>query len=153
MESICECEFNYILNSEIVEGNALIEGTVKEITEIISNSNLDVLVCFKDAFNIKNIAKGVGGYIIIGIFVLEIAFSLKFFLHNINILIRYLYSLTENYINFLNNKNIKNKENNKNNIGKLMKDVKSPTKKFKSHKNLQRYNKKEENFQRSINSL
>ena len=34
-----------------------------------------------------------------------------------------------------------------------MKDVKSPTKKFKSHKNLQKYNKKEENFQRSINSL
>ena len=154
MESICECEFNSILKSGIVEGNALIEGTVKEITGIISNSNLDVLFCFKDAFNIKNIAKGVGGYIIIGIFVLEITFSLQFFLYNINILIRYLYTLTENYIIFLNNKNIKNKENNKNNFGKLMKDVKSPTKKkLKSHKNLRKFNKKADNYHRSTISL
>ena len=99
METICECKFN-ILNNDIVEGNALLENTLGEITDLLSNSNLDVLKCFKDVFNIKYISKGIGGFIILGILFFQIIFSIKLLIYDINMIIRYLYNLTEIYISF-----------------------------------------------------
>ena len=117
MESKCECKFN-LLKNDLVEGNALLENTIGEITDILSNSNLDVLKCFKNAFNIENISKGIGGFIIIGILFIQIFFSFKFLLYDINQIIRYLYNLAEKFINYNDKKNKNIKKLKTNNFSK-----------------------------------
>ena len=82
MESICECIFNDIINNELIEGNIIIENAFGEITDLITSSNLLVLKCYKNVFNIENIKKGIGGFIIISILILEIIFSLIFIFYN-----------------------------------------------------------------------
>ena len=67
MESICECKFGAILNNDLLEENALIKGTLGEIKDLIGNSNLDVLKCYKDAFDKDYFLKNVGSFIIITI--------------------------------------------------------------------------------------
>ena len=126
MESICECKFNYILNNELVEGNALISNAIGDITDILSNSNLDVLKCFKDVFKKQNILKGTGGFIILGIFVIEIIFSLIFLFYDIIQIRNYLYNLSENYIYFIDKKykDIKIKKN----FIEVNKKIKNPPK-------------------------
>ena len=88
MESICECKFN-ILNNDLMEGNALLDNTLGEITNLIGNSNLDVLKCFKNVFKLENINKSVGGFIFIGIICFEIIVSFKFLLYDFNNIMRY----------------------------------------------------------------
>ena len=105
MESICECKFSSILNNEYIEGNVLIESSIKEITNIISNSNLDVLKCFKDVFKKEYIKKGIGGFIIITIFIFQIIFSIIFLIYNMDQIRRYIYFLSEQYINLTNKRN------------------------------------------------
>ena len=71
MESICQCKINDIMSNEFISGNAIVESALGEIADIISSSNLLVLTCYKDVFTIDYIMKGTGGFIVIGIFVIE----------------------------------------------------------------------------------
>ena len=133
LESICECKYN-LLNNDLVEGNQLLESSIGEITNILSNSNLDVLKCFKNIFKLKNIYKGVGGLIMIGILVFDTIFGIKFLLYDINAIMRYLYDLTNSYIDFLS----KEGNNKKINDSKIVSDnsknrIKSPPRKIKNN--------------------
>ena len=157
MESICECSFN-LLDNNIVEGNALLENSLGEIAEIISNSNLDVLKCFQNVFKIKNLYKNVGGLIIIGILLFQIIFSVKFLLSEVNVIMRYLYDLTNSYIEFIKkedkniieDKNIK-KQNTKKYLVNKKNKIKYPPKKknIKNKSNLIN----EDNYNKTINTL
>ena len=101
MESICDCKFNDLINKELFGDNALINSITGEITDFLSNSNLDILQCYKDVFRKKYIIKNVGGFIIIVIIFIEIIFTIIFLaIDKINI-IKYIYNLSEFYIIFL----------------------------------------------------
>ena len=122
MESICDCKFNDLINNELFGDNALISGITGEISDLLSNSNLDILQCYEDVFRKKYILKNVGGFIIIVITFIEIIFGIIFLaVDKINI-IKYIYNLSEFYIIFLNDNNYNSnkinfppKKNNKNN--------------------------------------
>ena len=104
IESICECKFNNIFSNDLVEGNALIGSALNSITDIISNSNLDVLKCYKDVFKAEYFTKNIGGFIILFIFVTEIGFSIYLFVNDMSKIIKYLYDLSENFINYMEKK-------------------------------------------------
>ena len=111
MESICECKFNALLNNELIEENALISNAIEEIFDLLGSSNLLVLKCYKDVFKKEYIIKGIGGFIILAITILEIIFSLIFIFKDMANIRRYLYNLTEYFLIFgkvyeLNNTNI-----------------------------------------------
>ena len=111
LESICECKFNNLFSNDIIEENALLKSTLGEITDIISNSNLDVLKCYKDVFNKEYFLNNIGGYIIIIIFIIELIFAIKFLANDMSTIRKYLYNLSEKYINLLEDKTNKVKFN------------------------------------------
>ena len=78
MESICQCKFSDIMSNELIEGNALIKGTVDEVMEMISSSNLLVLKCYKDVFKKEYFIKNTGGFIFLFIILCEIILLLIF---------------------------------------------------------------------------
>ena len=104
LESICECKFNNLFTNDIIEENALLKGTLGEISDIISNSNLDVLKCYKDVFDKEYALKNIGGYIIIIIFVIELIFAIKFLAYDMSTIRKYLYNLSEKYIKLIEDK-------------------------------------------------
>ena len=104
LESICECKFNNFFTNDIIEENALLKGTLGEISDIISNSNLDVLKCYKDVFDKEYALKNIGGYIIIIIFVIELIFAIKFLAYDMSTIRKYLYNLSEKYIKLIEDK-------------------------------------------------
>ena len=65
MESICECKFNVIINNDIIENNALLSNTIGEVIDILASSNLNVLKCYKNAFDKQLVSKGIGAFIIL----------------------------------------------------------------------------------------
>ena len=140
MESICLCYFSAILNNEYVESNALIENSIQEVTDIFSNSNLDVLKCFKDVFKIELIKKGIGGFIIITIFIFEIIFSMIFLFYNMDQIRNYIYDISEQYIKLIGKQNTNMKLRNdviiKNHIVKIQEPPKKKKIKHKNNNNL-----------------
>ena len=104
-ESICECKISNLINNDLIEGNAFLSNSLGEIADIISNSNLDVLKCFKEVFNKKNISKGHGGFIILTLFIIEIIFSCKHLIFEIQKITVYIFHKTEKYLQYVNTKN------------------------------------------------
>ena len=72
MKIECDCHFQDLLSknlfdNDIIGGNILIKETAKEIMEMISNLNIDVLACYKDVFDYKYFKKNKGGFIILSL--------------------------------------------------------------------------------------
>ena len=95
MESICECDMKDILNNDLISGNALLENTFGEIGEFITNSNLDILKCYKDVFSITYIKKNIGGLFALCILGVQIILTILFFLISMKGISRYLTNLSE----------------------------------------------------------
>ncbi len=116
MESICECTLSGILNNDLISGNALLENTFGEVTEFISNSNLDILQCYEDVFKKEFFAKNVGAIIILVILVLQIISSILFFVISMNRIKQYLNNLSDFFTSLIiiRNKEKSKKENKEN---------------------------------------
>ena len=120
MESICECKFNDIINSEYFEGNAFVENTLGEVAELLASSNLMVLKCYKNAFSLDNMRNNIGGYIIILILFFQIISTLLYFCYFKDKMIRYLYSISQYFILSMIQNNIKSE--------KIINKIKEPPK-------------------------
>ena len=123
MESICECKFNDIINSDYFEGNAFVENTLGEITELLASSNLMVLKCYKNVFSLDNMRNNIGGYIIILILFFQIISTLLYFCYYKDKMIRYLYSISQYFILSMVQNNIKSE--------KIVNIIKEPPKRHK----------------------
>ena len=120
MESICECKFNDIINSEYFEGNAFVENTLGEVAELLASSNLMVLKCYKNVFSLDNMRNNIGGYIIILILFFQIISTLLYFYYFKDKMIRYLYSISQYFILSMIQNNIKSE--------KIINKIKEPPK-------------------------
>ena len=128
MESICECKFNVLINNDIIDNNALLSNTIGEVIDILASSNLNVLKCYKNAFDKKLVSKGIGAFIILGIAFVEIILALIFILYDMNIIRKYLFNLAHYYIFLFSNKN----KDNKNKINNIIKNNRLLTGKIKA---------------------
>jgi len=100
--SKCFCRFNDIINIDLLKDNIIFEENINEIIEIIDNSNVEVLKCFK--FTFKYFNKSFGGFLIIFATAICIAFTFVFYFRNLKSLENYIRELTKNYILFLQEK-------------------------------------------------
>ena len=140
MESICKCQFSDIVSNEFIEGNALIKGTVGEIADLLSSSNLNVLQCYKDVFKKEYFIKNTGGYIFIFITISEIALAMIFLIDGFPKIIKYVYNLQECFLAFNSNKSIL-KTKNDNKVSKKIKNINYPPKKDEKNKKNKKNNK------------
>ena len=113
MKCICQCKFNSIINSGILDDNAIINRMTHDIEEFVQQSNLIILKCFKKVFSSKNMAKCVGSYIFYAIIFFELISSFVFYIYEWRKISKFIYYLSEYFINF--QKNLLN-GNEKNNI-------------------------------------
>ena len=104
---------------------------------------MDVLKCYKDAFDKDYFLKNVGSFIIITILVFQLIFAIIFLAIDMSKIIKYLYELSEAYINLIKKnekkvgvaKNEKNEKIPKKNQIKIKEPPKKPIQKPKNKKN------------------
>ena len=137
LEVGCECAFQDLLSKDILENelfrdNILIKETVKEVSQIISNLNLEVLSCYKDVFDFKYLKKNIGGFIILGLFLIETFCFIYFYSLSYSRILRYIYSLTEVYIKSENKIIIQDLLKEKTNFPPKKKNILSDINKIKS---------------------
>ena len=91
------CVFNDIVNNDLIKDNIFIEENINDIIDILSNSNLEVLKCYKYIF--KYMDKSIGGFIILISFLNCITFTIIFYLKDMSKLENYIIKITEKYLN------------------------------------------------------
>ena len=82
----------------MIGNNVLIKEALKDLTDIISNLNLEVLACYKDIFDFKYFKKNIGGFIIIAFFMVQTFCFIYYYTVSNDKILRYVYSLIEAYI-------------------------------------------------------
>ena len=110
LESKCLCTINEIMNTDFFGNNAIINSAIREITDFFEESNLLILKCYKDVFNKYYIIKCHGVFIIYGILLFELIFSLVFFIEESDKISKYFHCLAEYYLHYIDNKVNKNKK-------------------------------------------
>ena len=109
MKAICSCTFKDISTSNIVSEIEYLN----EISEIISNSNIEVLKCI--SYISRRFRTSIGGYLMIFSILVVIIFGLIFYFRDMFILKKYIIEKTSAYIDYLKN-NIYEQEEQKTSI-------------------------------------
>ena len=78
MTSTCDCLFNDLSNSNIIKENPLMESAFGEVFDLINNSNILVLKCFKNIFT--HFSSSIGGWITLSLILGQSGLTLTFFL-------------------------------------------------------------------------
>ena len=109
MESVCECIFKDLINNEFLNNSLKYSQSLSNAYELIKESNIYVLICFKDIFRCKNIIKCYGCFIILSLIFIQIVCSIFYCISGTKKITNYIYSISSQYL-ILNSNNDKNKE-------------------------------------------
>ena len=102
--AICECFYSESKKEDMLKNKVLDQTQVGAIGEIISSSNIYVIKCINLVFKINSIRKAYGTYIIICLIIIEIFCTIIYFKKDINLINKYIYEITNRYINYLGQK-------------------------------------------------
>ena len=103
LKAICECKFNSKNKNNILEDNIVYQTSIGEIKEILSHTNIEVITCYKDIFQYKYFISNVGGFMILFFIAIQIIFTIIFFRKGIYLLRKYIFDITNKYLNYLQN--------------------------------------------------
>ena len=100
MTASCDCTFHDITNNKVVKENAVLDSLVGEVFNIIDDSNILVVKCYK--YIIKYFMRSYGGIITSIVIIVNILLTIIFFLFQLKAITKYIFTLTKDYIKYLN---------------------------------------------------
>ena len=92
----------YVTNNALIKDNEILDSLMGDVFDIINNSNILVLKCFKYMF--KHFSRSIGGWISLFLILAQIAMVLLYFLMDLGKMKIRILSLTNNYIQYLSKK-------------------------------------------------
>jgi hypothetical protein len=109
-KSICECKFDKIFNSDFFGNNFLIKNEFKEIENTLKSTNIEVLKCYKSIFIYKYFISCTGGFLIMGLIIIQVVLTIIYYYNNFHDIKRYIFNISEKYISYLYNTDIYDKK-------------------------------------------
>ena len=109
--TICECFLTESKREENLKNKVLEQAQLEALNEIISKSNFYVLKCIKLIFDLNIIKRCYGAFIISGFIIIEISCFVFYLLKNVFSLKKYIFSITNKFINNLQSNELKIKDN------------------------------------------
>ena len=105
LTSICQCYYIEEKREKNLKEKVLEESEISYIEEIINSSNIYVIKCIKLLFNSDNMKKCYGAFIIIILMIFQIFFTVYFYLKGLYLINKYMFGITNKYIEYLSKKN------------------------------------------------
>ena len=101
LKSICECKFNDIINDKIFGNNIMEQSQLEQIKELISQTNIEIIKCYKDLFYSKYYISSPGFFIVICFIIIQIISFITFFYKDLYLIKKYIFIITNQYILYL----------------------------------------------------
>ena len=102
----CHCKFNDIANNDLIRENVILNSLIGEALELINESNIAVLKCYK--YIIKYFTKCYGSYITLSLLFCHIILTIIFYTVELTLIKKYIFNLTENYLGYIRKSKYKN---------------------------------------------
>ena len=83
LKAICQCTFNKLINNDVLSSNLLSQTQFGEIENILGQTNLEIIKCYKDIFKYKYFISCTGGIIILGLIISQILANNNFLLQKL----------------------------------------------------------------------
>ena len=115
LKTNCVCRISKIFTNDIFEGNLLYENTLNEIDDLIRQTNINIIKCYKYALFFKYFIRNKSGYIIGFLILLEIIFTIIYYKKSLYLTKKYIFILIEKYLQYLDSLVQKNNISNANN--------------------------------------
>ena len=100
-KAICECKLNNIMDNNIFGNNFLIQSSIGEIKDMISNTNIEVIRCYKDIFNYKYYISNFGWFIIMSLILSQIILVIIYYSKSIFSIRKSIFELIDIFISYL----------------------------------------------------
>ena len=83
LKAICECLMSNLIGNNILENNLIYKNSLGEIGTMLSQTNLEILKCYKDIFDYKYFISNTGGFIIMGLIMIQIILNIIYYFSNL----------------------------------------------------------------------
>ena len=97
----CECKLNNLMHNNLLEKNVLLKSSLDEIDSFISETNIEVMKCYKDIFVPSYWFTNVGVYMILALLFTQLALTIISFNRSTFIIKKYIFDITDNYLSYL----------------------------------------------------
>ena len=131
----CECKFNSFKENNILTNNIFYQSQIGQIEEIISNTNIYIIKCFRDIFQYKYFIRCTGGFIILSIIFLQIVITIIYCYNNVYYIRKYIFSIANKYTIYLTSSKYNNMLLNSSLINNELEKRNEPPKKKKNIEN------------------
>ena len=100
-KAICECRFSNIMNSDLYGLNALYVDQIDNLKNIIIQTNIEIIKCYKDIIHYKFYSSNIGFMIIFCLIIIQVIFSFLYLLNRLFLIKKYIFDLTDKYLSYL----------------------------------------------------
>ena len=102
LTSKCECVISQESDKKNkIKDNAIYKSELEDLEEFIYLTNINVIKCYKDVFKYKYFVKCYGGFIILGLILVQIICTFVYFTKSKFFVKKYIFSITNKYLNYL----------------------------------------------------
>ena len=103
LKANCVCKIRKFLGDDIFAGNALYGNQLDEIDNLIKQTNINIIKCYKYAFFYSYFIRNISGYIIGFLILLQIIFTIVYYKRSLYLTKKYIFILIEKYLQYLDN--------------------------------------------------
>ena len=100
-KAMCECLLNNLMSNNILGNNILYQSSLGEIESMIQKTNIEVIKCYKDLFEMQYFISNTGGFIIMSLILVQIVLIIIYLCKSLYSIRKYIFSMTDRYISFL----------------------------------------------------
>ena len=104
-KALCECTLNNLMNNNLFGNNLLVQNSLGEVQDILTKTNIEVLKCYKDIYDIEMYKKNTGMFIIIGFIIVQLICIFIYYYKCTTKIKKYVLAITDKYISTLPPKN------------------------------------------------
>ena len=101
-KAMCECKLNNFMdNTNIFGDNAFFKSSIGEIENMIKQTNIEVLRCYKNIFVLKYFIKNTGGFIMLSLIFIQIILTIFYYFTYLYLIRKYIFNITDKFLMFL----------------------------------------------------
>ena len=101
LKAICECKYNNKNKNILFGNNLLVQSQIGVIESLITETNIEILKCYKLLINYKFYLTFIGGYIIIIFLLIQIILTFIYHNKSLHTLKKYIFNTTNNFTTYL----------------------------------------------------
>ena len=107
LKAICECRFNNLVNTDLYGVGALYKDQLEDIQDMIKQTNIEILKCYKDLLDYHYYKSNIGSFFIIILIIIQIILFAIYLFKGLYLIEKYIFNLTDKYLYNISNNNDK----------------------------------------------